>query len=432
MEPDGLYTQGPKSSSTQTSREGTSLRRRLRNWWSLARVELGLRRLPEGTRADYVAPVATRAAEEEDPEAVRRMLPYALSGLGFAVLAALIFWVYGLLTAQSTPGAAISAQDYVLRSLDRVAAGDLAGAQALRDEAHHRFPRTVQIYMLDGYLLSADRQAGPTQATDLLEKMKAGRANVRQLVTLAGYGLSVGQTDTALKALEIAARHSPRSSELGLVHASAYLIAGKTQEALDEANHLEELMGPSAPPYDVRGRAYMQMGRPDLARPQLAAAVQYSPATAHLRLALADALTQLGDARGALTQINDVLTYYPNSADAYVGMAILQDKHGSSDEAEKALREALKINPNHVKALNNLAYLLAVTRNRPADALPFAERAVRLAPNVPQVLDTLGYVYTLLGRNKEALPLLEKAATLLPDNPDVKDHLSRTKAALVP
>ncbi len=106
--------------------------------------------------------------------------------------------------------------------------------------------------------------------------------------------------------------------------------------------------------------------------------------------------------------------------------------HGSSDEAEKALREALKINPNHIKALNNLAYLLAVTRNRPADALPFAERADRLAPNVPQVLDTLGYVYTLLGRNKEALPLLEKAATLLPDNPDVKDHLSRTKAALAP
>jgi tetratricopeptide (TPR) repeat protein len=75
---------------------------------------------------------------------------------------------------------------------------------------------------------------------------------------------------------------------------------------------------------------------------------------------------------------------------------------GQFDRAMDQFRAVLAYDPNDVLALNNLAYDLAVRRNRPQEALPMAERACGLMKGSPVLLDTLGWVQHLLGKDAEA------------------------------
>jgi len=73
-------------------------------------------------------------------------------------------------------------------------------------------------------------------------------------------------------------------------------------------------------------------------------------------------------------------------------------------------KQAIAINPHSLEVNNDLAFTLAEDMHRPAEALPYAEKAEQLAPDSPTVLDTLGWVYYRLGRNQDAIRTLTKAA----------------------
>ena len=77
------------------------------------------------------------------------------------------------------------------------------------------------------------------------------------------------------------------------------------------------------------------------------------------------------------------------------------------DRAIARYREVIAIEPTHALALNNLAYSLAVNQSRPAEALPLAERAFRLAP-LAAVADTLGWIHHLLGNDPAARPFFDQ------------------------
>jgi len=77
-------------------------------------------------------------------------------------------------------------------------------------------------------------------------------------------------------------------------------------------------------------------------------------------------------------------------------------------EKEAAFRKAVEANPASGRALNNLAWLL-VTSGRAQEALPFANRALDLAPWEPSYVDTLAEVALRLGKCAEALQLERRA-----------------------
>ena len=82
------------------------------------------------------------------------------------------------------------------------------------------------------------------------------------------------------------------------------------------------------------------------------------------------------------------------AADAYVVMR-------QWDMANKSLEELVRLRPNDVTSLNDLAYLKATILNSPQDAKPFSKHAYDLAQAVgnTSVMDTHGWVLTLCGGN---------------------------------
>lgn len=79
------------------------------------------------------------------------------------------------------------------------------------------------------------------------------------------------------------------------------------------------------------------------------------------------------------------------------------------EQAVEVIRTALGVAPDDPTLNNNAAYFLTTYLNRASDALPFAEKAVRLDPANDAVIDTLAATYWALGRKPEAIQKLAEA-----------------------
>jgi putative PEP-CTERM system TPR-repeat lipoprotein len=108
---------------------------------------------------------------------------------------------------------------------------------------------------------------------------------------------------------------------------------------------------------------------------------------------------------------------------------LLADAYLKSGEARKAIGQYEQIvqrQPKHVPSLNNLAWLYHEQRDQ--RALATARQAHQLAPQLPAIMDTLGWILVDSGQATEGLPLLEQAATSANASADIKYHYA---AALV-
>jgi tetratricopeptide (TPR) repeat protein len=92
-------------------------------------------------------------------------------------------------------------------------------------------------------------------------------------------------------------------------------------------------------------------------------------------------------------------------------------------EAKADLEKALKLNPNQPDVLNYLGYGLVTRGESINEAKVMLEKALTASPNDPQIIDSMGWALYALGKYKEALPYLERAVELLASDATVNDHL---------
>ena len=121
--------------------------------------------------------------------------------------------------------------------------------------------------------------------------------------------------------------------------------------------------------------------------------------------------------------LEELVSRFPAEPNVHYALAI----YLSPDDPDAALEEfrrELRRDPDHLESLIQTAHL--ETRRGHADAaLPFAEKAVALAPDAPAGRLTLGRALLDLERTDEAITQLERAAALAPASGDVQFALSR-------
>lgn len=89
-------------------------------------------------------------------------------------------------------------------------------------------------------------------------------------------------------------------------------------------------------------------------------------------------------------------------------------EHGNVNDARRYFEGALRFQPENSTILIYYSALLVRTGNA-AQALPYAQRAVRSAPNSPDAYTMLGYAQFASDRTKDAIISWKRSLTLRPD-----------------
>lgn len=115
-------------------------------------------------------------------------------------------------------------------------------------------------------------------------------------------------------------------------------------------------------------------------------------------------------------------------ADLLFSAAVLRTVQGRPADAISLFEAVVKISPNHLLALNNLATLLAEQPQRQKDALRYIEQAIAVAGRKPALLDTQGTIHLLDGNLDAAVKCLEEAVESESIDPRYAFHLAAAYA----
>lgn len=106
---------------------------------------------------------------------------------------------------------------------------------------------------------------------------------------------------------------------------------------------------------------------------------------------------------------------FPTNTDLLYDYAMAAEKNKQWDVMESALRKLMELAPENQHAYNALGYSLAERNIRLDEAYALIDKAFKLAPEDPFIMDSMGWVQFRLGRLEEAENLLRRAYQLRPD-----------------
>ncbi len=160
-------------------------------------------------------------------------------------------------------------------------------------------------------------------------------------------------------------------------------------------------------------------------------ALETTPNRVELKVALANACTNLGRIDEARVQLDQALRLKPDYAEALAQLGLIEYLSGNQVEAAKHLGRAVEQLTGDGSVRNNLAWILATSAN-PAlangpRALALVEAAIKIDGVSLNNLDTLAAAQARCGRFDEAVATMQRCIGLLPagDHAALADKQSR-------
>lgn len=301
--------------------------------------------------------------------------------------------------------------------------------------------------------------AGETQKSlDISAPALVQFPNNITLLELVGVArLKAGLPEDAITTLKTAIQISPNTLTLHYNLAKAYEQLKQYNPAIQEVEIALGLNATHKPSKYLQARLLIQTGKLDEAQSLLQqlslslpensdikelegtialAQNRYTDAVALLNKALtgkqssnlvillATAQFQAGYTAESFATLENWLDKQPGDIQARAILFDILLAQGEFSKAQQQSREILRLQPNSVITLNNLAWLLA-KNGELNKALIYAEKAYTLEPNNPNVLDTYGVILLRNGQTEKAERLLQSAVKKYPDSLNTQFHLAQ-------
>jgi tetratricopeptide (TPR) repeat protein len=202
-----------------------------------------------------------------------------------------------------------------------------------------------------------------------------------------------GDNGQSVERLQIEAAANPERLELELALGNAAVLAGKFELAIASFEKVLDRLDP-----DSRGAGdlYLRMG---------------------------ETYRRMGDTESAVASLTRASQLLPDQPVVLGTLALVLEGCGKKEEAERAYRATLQLDPDNAIAMNNLAYLLADRGEDLELALGFARRAGELLPDDVDVIDTAGWVQLKRKQTDAAIELFAKALSKESGNEGYRQHL---------
>lgn len=294
--------------------------------------------------------------------------------------------------------------------------GKVEQARRVLENVVQRSPRDIpSLSLLAQLRLASQDWAGAQEISERLRQATVEGAGTAADRISAAAMTGMNRHADSIKLLETAASERPDDAVVLPDLIRSYLQAGRGDAA---AAYLVDLISREPDRVEARvllGSVYMSMEKADEAEAALKeAAARDTGALGDTALAqFYQSANRLEDAEAA---VRGGLKKDSASMPLRLLLTTVYQRQGKFDEAIAEYEELFKADPESTIAANDLASLLSERRGDPASL----ERAFEIAQRfrnseIPQYLDTLGWIYHLRGEHASALPLLKTAAEKLPD-----------------
>jgi tetratricopeptide (TPR) repeat protein len=126
--------------------------------------------------------------------------------------------------------------------------------------------------------------------------------------------------------------------------------------------------------------------------------------------------------QAAYDVLDAALKKSPDNADLLYDHAMAAEQLNRLDVVESNLRRLIKLRPDYAQAYNALGYTFAERDERLPEARSLIAKALKLAPNDPFIMDSMGWVLYRMGKINDSYDYLARAFALSPD-PEIAAHL---------
>lgn len=182
--------------------------------------------------------------------------------------------------------------------------------------------------------------------------------------------------------VERTVQNNPANVEAQVRYLAVLLDEGKTEDAAAAARKIVALK-PTASLLSQTADALLSAGQYRVAKEILEQSGAQVLSSRGLALDLAIAIFHVDNAQAALEEI-DRIPAPERNGDYYLARAQMLEAQGRSQEADLAIKQAIRSNPTHPELYRQAALLLIKDRH-PAEALKLLESAMRNVPNDPEI-----------------------------------------------
>ncbi len=144
--------------------------------------------------------------------------------------------------------------------------------------------------------------------------------------------------------------------------------------------------------------------------------------TIRLEQTQAQILREAGRTQEACTVLDQALQKSPDAGDLLYDRAMIEEKLDRLPAMEADLRRLIKLQPDSAHAYNALGYTLVDRTNRVEEGIALLEKALKLSPDDPFILDSMGWGQYKAGHLAVAVDYLRRAYSGRED-PEIAAHL---------
>jgi tetratricopeptide (TPR) repeat protein/peroxiredoxin len=174
------------------------------------------------------------------------------------------------------------------------------------------------------------------------------------------------------------------------------------------------------------GSIFFQRGYFEQAESFFRQALRDDPASAEAYYGVGSAclnLQKTAEARASFQRATELEPSYPDTVpNAWNNLGLLATREGRTEEAIGYFQQALKVNPDHLVALENLGNAYRQLKNW-GQAREVLERAVAVSPADPESNYSLGMVFAQTNDTQRAYDFLQRALKARPVYPEALNNL---------
>jgi putative PEP-CTERM system TPR-repeat lipoprotein len=277
---------------------------------------------------------------------------------------------------------------------------------------------------------AAARSGDSVQANEYLVRAVAKAPENAALRTELGLAeVALGKTETGIEELEKSVQENPQAIRAELALFLTYMRTREVDKALAVAERLQKTFPDDPLGLNLAGIAHLGKGDTAAGKAALlkAHAMQPGDANADRNLAkISIAEKKFDEARG---YYREALKADPKNMLVYLDLADLETRDGHADQAEAALKEAVRQNPSEYDPRIALArFYLARGQNQ--EALAVSEPATNQLSQVPALLEVVGRAEMLLGRGEAAVTTYKTLTDVAPQSAEAHRYLSEAYTAV--